>query len=87
MLNDPTIGFISIRRPSLSLTKLSVMKIIDTEHDFKHPEGKIQLLNGSAIDCYPLEQPVAPQSDAEKKEEEKLFLKPTDIWPIFLQTV
>ncbi len=74
MLNDPTIGFISIRRPSLSLTKLSVMKIIDTEHDFKHPEGKIQLLNGSAIDCYPLKQPAAPQSDAEKEEEEKLFL-------------
>ena len=24
---------------------------------FQHPEGKIQLLNGRILDCYPLEQP------------------------------
>jgi hypothetical protein len=24
---------------------------------FQHPEGKIQLLNGRVLDCYPLEQP------------------------------
>ena len=32
------------------------MGIIKTKDDFKHPEGKIQLLNGSVLDCYPLEQ-------------------------------
>jgi len=25
--------------------------------EFQHPEGKIQLLNGNILDCYPLEQP------------------------------
>jgi len=34
------------------------MKNIKTEDDFKHPEGKIQLLNGTVLDCYPLEQPM-----------------------------
>ena len=33
------------------------MGIIKTKDDFKHPEGKIQLLNGTVLDCYPLEQP------------------------------
>lgn len=28
----------------------------ENEEDFKHPEGKIQLLNGNVLDCYPLEQ-------------------------------
>lgn len=32
------------------------MGIIKTHDDFKHPEGKIQLLNGTVLDCYPLEQ-------------------------------
>lgn len=32
------------------------MGIIKTHDDFKHPEGKIQLLNGKVLDCYPLEQ-------------------------------
>ena len=32
------------------------MGIIKTKDDFKHPEGKIQLLNGTVLDCYPLEQ-------------------------------
>ena len=32
------------------------MGIIKTHDDFKHPEGKIQLLNGNVLDCYPLEQ-------------------------------
>ena len=32
------------------------MGIIKTHDDFEHPEGKIQLLNGSILDCYPLEQ-------------------------------
>ena len=35
------------------------MGIIKTKDDFKHPEGKIQLLNGNVLDCYPLEQPKA----------------------------
>ena len=35
------------------------MGIIKTHDDFKHPEGKIQLLNGNVLDCYPLEQPKA----------------------------
>ena len=32
------------------------MGIIKTHDDFVHPEGKIQLLNGTVLDCYPLEQ-------------------------------
>jgi hypothetical protein len=32
------------------------MGIIKTHDDFEHPEGKIQLLNGNVLDCYPLEQ-------------------------------
>ena len=35
------------------------MGIIKTHDDFVHPEGKIQLLNGTVLDCYPLEQPEA----------------------------
>jgi hypothetical protein len=75
------------------------MGINNKKNELEHPEGKIQLLNGSVLDCYPLEQPgdkvdnalkldttgtylvvggkkpaEAPQSDEEKKEEEKLFL-------------
>lgn len=34
------------------------MKNINTKDDFKHSEGKIQLLNGTVLDCYPLEEPV-----------------------------
>lgn len=33
------------------------MGIIKTNDDFVHPEGKIQLLNGAVLDCYPLDQP------------------------------
>ena len=32
------------------------MGIIKTHDDFEHPEGKIQLLNGNVLDCYPLKQ-------------------------------
>lgn len=32
------------------------MGIIKTHDEFKHPEGKIQLLNGNVLDCYNLEQ-------------------------------
>ena len=32
------------------------METIKTSDDFVHPEGKIQLLNGTLLDCYPLEQ-------------------------------
>ncbi|MBR4392027.1 MAG: hypothetical protein IKT08_07995 [Bacteroidales bacterium] len=35
------------------------MGIIKTNDNFVHPEGKIQLLNGKVLDCYPLEQPKA----------------------------
>ena len=35
------------------------MGISKTNYDFVHPEGKIQLLNGNVLDCYPLEQPEA----------------------------
>ena len=27
------------------------------DKEFQHPEGKIQLLDGRVLDCYPLEQP------------------------------
>lgn len=33
------------------------MGIIDKENELEHPNGKIQLLNGTVLDCYPLEQP------------------------------
>ena len=33
-----------------------IMGIIKTHDNFKHPEGKIQLLNGNVLECYPLEQ-------------------------------
>lgn len=33
------------------------MKKKETNDKFVHPEGKIQLLNGNVLDCYPLEQP------------------------------
>ena len=42
------------------------MGIIKTHDDFKHPEGKIQLLNGTVLDCYPLEQ-AGEQVDNEVK--------------------
>ena len=42
------------------------MGIIKTNDDFVHPEGKIQLLNGTVLDCYPLEQAVE-QVDNEVK--------------------
>ena len=42
------------------------MGIIKTHDDFKHPEGKIQLLNGNVLDCYPLEQ-TCEQVDNEVK--------------------
>ena len=51
------------------------MGIIKTKDDFKHPEEKIQLLNGTVLDCYPLEQPAAaPRSNEEKHEEINLFV-------------
>ena len=31
------------------------MGIIKTNDNFEHPEGKIKLLNGTVLDCYPLE--------------------------------
>ena len=42
------------------------MGIIKTHDDFKHPERKIQLLNGNVLDCYPLEQ-AGEQVDNEVK--------------------
>ena len=42
------------------------MGIIKTKDDFKHPEGKIQLLNGTVLDCYALEQ-AGEQVDNEVK--------------------
>ena len=42
------------------------MGIIKTKDDFEHPDGKIQLLNGKVLDCYPLEQ-VGEQVDNEVK--------------------
>ena len=42
------------------------MGIIKTHDDFEHPEGKIQLLNGNVLDCYPLEQ-AGEQVDNEVK--------------------
>ena len=51
------------------------MGFIKTKDDFKHPDGKIQLLNGNVLDCYPLEQPAAaPRSNEEKHEEINLFV-------------
>lgn len=51
------------------------MGVIKTKDDFKHPDGKIQLLNGTVLDCYLLEQPAAvPQSDAVKENVEKFFV-------------
>lgn len=35
------------------------MGVIMTNDEFVHPEGKIQLLNGAVLNCYPLEQPEA----------------------------
>ena len=32
------------------------MKTVETTDKFVHPEGKIQLLNGTVLDCYPMEQ-------------------------------
>lgn len=32
------------------------MGIVKTSDEFVHPEGKIQLLNGNVLECYPLEQ-------------------------------
>ena len=46
------------------------MGIINTNDDFVHPEGKIQLLNGNVLDCYPLEQ-------AEAKVDNELKLDTT----------
>ena len=34
-----------------------VIYTIMENKEFQHPEGKIQLLNGKVLDCYPLEQP------------------------------
>ena len=40
------------------------METIKTTDNFIHPEGKIQLLNGNVLDCYPLEQPKeSPDND------------------------
>ena len=46
---------------------------------FRHPEGKIQLLDGRVLDCYPLEDSMNPQrvlnvDDEEEKELLRLFL-------------
>ena len=46
------------------------MGISKTNYDFVHPEGKIQLLNGNVLDCYPLEQ-------AEAKVDNELKLDTT----------
>ena len=42
------------------------MKTIKTTDEFVHPEGKIQLLNGTVLDCYPLGQS-AEKVDNERK--------------------
>lgn len=56
------------------------MGITKTNDNFIHPEGKIQLLNGKVLDCYPLKQSdavVEPTKDEKKQKENKekrLFL-------------
>ena len=51
------------------------MGVIMTNDEFVHPEGKIQLLNGTALDCFPLEQP-------EAKVDNELKLDTTGIYMI-----
>lgn len=52
---------------------------IGEKKEFRHPDGKIQLLDGRVLDCYPLEGSMNPQrviagDDEEEKELLRLFL-------------
>ena len=66
LLKDPTIGFINIGRSTCSLTKQIIMGIIDKENELEHPKGKNQLMNGTVLDCYPLERPEDKTDNAMK---------------------
>ena len=51
----------------------------EEKKEFRHPDGKIQLLDGRVLDCYPLEGSIIPQreivrDDKEDKEQLRLFL-------------
>jgi len=50
----------------------------EEKKEFRHPDGKIQLLDGRVLDCYPLEGSNIPQRvinvDEEEKEQLRLFL-------------
>jgi hypothetical protein len=51
----------------------------EEKKEFRHPDGKIQLLDGRVLDCYPLEdsnilQRVIVRDDEEEKELLRLFL-------------
>lgn len=56
------------------------MGIIKTNDNFVHPEGKIQLLNGKVLDCYPLKQvglivePTKYEQKQKENKEKRLFL-------------
>ena len=74
LLKDPTIGLINIGRSTCSLTKQIIMGIIDKENAIEHPNGKIQLLNGTVLDCYPLEQPGDKTDNAMKLDTTGTYL-------------
>ena len=51
----------------------------EEKKEFRHPDGKIQLLDGRVLDCYPLEgsmnsQRMVAVDDNEEKEQLRLFL-------------
>lgn len=74
LLKDPTIGLINIGRNTCSLTKQIIMGIIDKENALEHPNGKIKLLNGTVLDCYPLEQPEDKTDNAMKLDTTGTYL-------------
>ena len=52
------------------------METTKTNDGFVHPEGKIQLLNGNVLECYPLEQPrPTPKNNEHEEKERELFLR------------
>ena len=74
LLKDPTIGLINIGRSTCSLTKQIIKGIIDKENALEHPNGKIKLLNGTVLDCYPLEQPEDKTDNAMKLDTTSTYL-------------
>ncbi|MBR6226719.1 MAG: hypothetical protein IKQ79_00285 [Bacteroidales bacterium] len=50
------------------------MGIIDKENALEHPNGKIKLLNGTVLDCYPLEQPEDKTDNAMKLDTTGTYL-------------